>query len=169
MQNELRCVNLIGRSRRTWKTNQITPAYLKSASLKQHDREPTCEEYYNGFKKESQFSPSMQHASWKGEVITRVDEKKKNFGLRQEADVNEVFVRSTPRPMHVHWTKETRWWSFMSPLNEDPSIYKGGGRVPQSYLLLPRTTDARNTIGNAMLFRTKHMRLLSIAKSVPKT
>ena len=122
MQNELRCVNLIGRSRRTWKTNQITPAYLKSASLKQHDREPTCEEYYNGFKKESQFSPSMQHASWKGEVITRVDEKKKNFGLRQEADVNEVFVRSTPRPMHVHWTKETRWWSFMSPLNEDPSI-----------------------------------------------
>ena len=28
MQHEFRCVNLIGRSWRTWKTNQITPTYL---------------------------------------------------------------------------------------------------------------------------------------------
>ena len=30
MQHKLFCVNLIGRSWRTWKTNQITPTYLKA-------------------------------------------------------------------------------------------------------------------------------------------
>jgi hypothetical protein len=58
-------------------------------------------------------------------------------------------------------------WSTKKKWDTDQS--KGGGKSPQSNLLLPNTTEARNATGKATLSRRKQMRLESHAKSEPNT
>ena len=70
---------------------------------------------------------------------------------------------------HLQWHRHTLNSDDSPKRKWDKDQSKGGGKAPQSNLLLPNTTEARKAIGKATLSRKKQMRLESKAKSEPKT